>query len=80
MYWSEADMEEKRRKGGKAKAAINSGNVNSHGVVLVGSSLQRLEERRKKRRIRDAQEAMRLGVSEEFRRTILLDYVSGKQG
>jgi len=57
-----------------------SGNVNSHGDVLVGSSLQRLEERRKKRRIRDAQEAMRLGVSEEFRRTILLDYVSGKQG
>jgi len=37
MYWSEADMEEKRRKGGKAKAAINSGNVNSHGGVLVGS-------------------------------------------
>jgi hypothetical protein len=52
----------------------------ANGGVLVGSSLQRLEERRKKRRIRDAQEAMRLGVSEEFRRTILLDYVSGKQG
>jgi len=47
---------------------------------IIRRYVQRLEERRKKRRIRDAQEAMRLGVSEEFRRTILLDYVSGKQG
>jgi len=47
---------------------------------IIRRYVQRLEEKRKKRRIRDAQEAMRLGVSEEFRRTILLDYVSGKQG